>query len=79
MVASTRHECPAPDCEVTVPFEKLACHSHWYAIPRELRDRLAREYSHSFGERSYFEARAACLRALGVSEDDVASLNGGIA
>src|SRR5258707_14580623 len=79
MTPST-HECPAPGCAAKVPFVMLACRPHWSAVPVELQRKLLREYSHSFGERSDFEARAAaCLRALGVPEDGVASLNGGIA
>jgi hypothetical protein len=56
-----------------VPFSRLACKGHWYLIPVDLRNRLLREYSNNFGERSYFEARAACLRALGVPEDEISS------
>jgi hypothetical protein len=72
------HECPAPDCEEQVPFSLLACKGHWFRIPPALRSRLLNEYQNNFGERSYFEARAACLRALGVPEDEISSVNAGV-
>lgn len=77
-MTDTTHECPAPGCTLRVPFARLACLTHWRLIPRDLQQRLLREYSHSFGEESYFQARADCLRALDVPEDEIADLNGGI-
>lgn len=77
-MTDTTHECPEPDCERRVPFERLACKQHWYAIPPLLRGRLLREYAECFGERSYFEARAECLSALGVPDEEIPDLNGGI-
>lgn len=72
------HFCPAPRCGVRVPAHKLACAPHWFRIPKELRDQLLREYHENFGETSYFEARAACLRALGVPEHEIADVNAGV-
>lgn len=72
------HDCPAPGCIRRMPAHLLACPTHWYAIPRELRTRLNREYHENFGERSYFEARALCLQALGVPADEIKAENGGI-
>lgn len=71
--------CPAPGCDVLVTFSLFACRSHWFAIPVALRARLLREYSNNFGEASYYEARAACLRALGVPESEISSMNAGVA
>jgi hypothetical protein len=34
------HECPAPTCTRRVASTQLACRSHWYALPKELRDRV---------------------------------------
>ena len=75
---ATMHECPAPDCYLQVPFAKFACKGHWFRIPAELRQLLLREYANNFGERSYFEARAECLAALGVPDEQIAELNGGV-
>jgi hypothetical protein len=74
----TTHECPAPMCEERVPFVNLTCRAHWSLVPFDLQRWLLREYAENFGETSYFEARAACLRALGIPEDQVAGLNAGI-
>ncbi len=74
----TRHECPAPGCTKRVPFEMFACRQHWFSIPVEIRHELWREYRHQFGEDSYFRARAACLRALGVAEEEIAQENAGV-
>jgi hypothetical protein len=38
------HTCPAPVCNRQVPYERLACRIHWYAIPRHLRDRVWEAY-----------------------------------
>lgn len=72
------HRCPAPACEEPVEFSRLACRGHWFQIPSNLRTRLLQEYGDSFGERSYFEARAECLAALGVPEAEIADLNAGV-
>lgn len=34
------HPCPAPGCPLTVPTSKLACKTHWFMIPRDLRNRV---------------------------------------
>lgn len=57
------HECPAAGCEARVPFEQLACDSHWLSIPAPLRDQLTREWED--GAETYLETRAACLEVLG--------------
>lgn len=72
------HECPAPGCTVEVRSDRLACLTHWRLIPQTAQMTLNREFRQHFGERSYFEARAACLRSLGVPEDEIADLNGGV-
>jgi hypothetical protein len=38
------HVCPSPGCTVKVPYEQLACPTHWYSIPRPLRVELLRAY-----------------------------------
>lgn len=77
--SDSRHDCPAPGCTERVPFERFACRRHWYSIPSALRSRLWREYANAFGEDRYFAARAECLRALGVPEDQIADENAGVA
>ena len=75
----TTHECPAPGCEMRVPFDRLSCRGHWFLISNPTRERLLAEYGEHFGERSYFEARAACLRELGIPEHEIPDLNAGLA
>lgn len=76
---TTTHDCPAPGCDAQVPFEMLACRTHWYQIPSDLRRELWFEYRRHFGEDSYFEARAECLAALGVPDEEIAGANAGVA
>lgn len=78
MADDTRHDCPAPGCDKRVPFHILACKTHWYMIPKPVRDKLWREYDENFGETSYFKARAECLSVLGVEDADIPALNGGV-
>lgn len=77
MAAST-HECPAPGCDVQVPFHLLACGRHWSKIPRELQRTLLREWRDHPGDDSYFEARAGCLSALGIPDEEIAAMNAGV-
>lgn len=78
ITASRARQCPTPNCTRTVLSILPACRDHWHSIPPDLRTRLTREYSNHFGETSYFEARGACLRALGVPEDEIPPINAGI-
>jgi hypothetical protein len=39
-----RHECHWPGCGRQVPPAMWGCRSHWYALPKELRDRIWRTY-----------------------------------
>jgi hypothetical protein len=34
------HQCPGKGCTEQVPTSKLACRSHWFQLPKELRDRI---------------------------------------
>lgn len=77
-MSENTHICPAPGCGARIAFDLFACKNHWYRVSPANRGRLWREYRNNFGERSYFEARANCLRDLGVPEDAIAGLNGGI-
>jgi hypothetical protein len=77
-VSDSRHDCPAPGCPHRVPFERFACKSHWFTIPRDLRNRLWREWDANPGADSYFAVRAECLAALGVPVEEIADTNGGV-
>lgn len=33
-----RHQCPAPGCGRRVPYHQLMCRTHWFAVPKHLRD-----------------------------------------
>jgi hypothetical protein len=78
-LADTTHQCPAPGCEHRCSFERFACREHWHAIGYDRRARLARAWARYPGTDEYFRARAECLRALGVPEDEIAELNAGTA
>lgn len=78
MSIDTTHECPKPGCDVRVPFEILACRSHWFEISRATRDLLSHLWRRAPGTDRYFEARARALLELGVPAGDVADLNGGV-
>jgi hypothetical protein len=72
------HECPAPGCAARVPFERFCCPRHWRQISHLTQMRLHRAYRQDFGSESYFEARAACLREIGISEAEIADANAGV-
>jgi hypothetical protein len=78
MAVDTTHKCPAPSCKLRVPFEQLACRSHWYSIPQATRNVLDFQWRRDPGSEDYFRARAACLKALGIPESEIADLNGGV-
>jgi hypothetical protein len=39
-----RHFCHWPGCKRTVPPSKWGCITHWFTLPKELRDKLWRAY-----------------------------------
>lgn len=43
-VEETQHHCHAPGCEVAVPPKMFMCKRHWFALPREMRDRIWATY-----------------------------------
>jgi hypothetical protein len=53
---NTRHECPSFNCSVQVPRSQLACRSHWFSLPKDLRGRIWDAYT--LGER---EAHSALI------------------
>ena len=38
------HTCHATDCEVSVPPEMWGCRTHWFMVPKPIRDRIWRAY-----------------------------------
>jgi hypothetical protein len=60
------HECPAHGCERLVDNTMLACGSHWYAIPKDLRDAVWRTYRRGLGAGSpeHAEAVLAAVASL---------------
>lgn len=41
---SRNHRCHWPDCNKQVPPAMWGCKSHWFAIPKHLRDRIWKSY-----------------------------------
>lgn len=38
------HSCHWPDCKEEVPPAMWGCRRHWYALPKNLRDKIWRTY-----------------------------------
>ncbi|HZU00876.1 MAG TPA: hypothetical protein VFA10_14510 [Ktedonobacteraceae bacterium] len=38
------HTCHHPQCDIPVPPRLLACRSHWYMLPKALRDQVWQKY-----------------------------------
>lgn len=64
-VSRSTHECPAPGCTERVPTHRLACPTHWYAIPADLRGELWDAYR-NYGPLSakHCDAIEACITFL---------------
>lgn len=77
-MSDTTHECPAPECAVRVPFERLACPRHWFMVSAVDRRELLRLWRDAPGSGEYFAVRALCLADMGVPPSEVAGLNGGV-
>lgn len=39
-----KHHCHWPGCEQQVPPAMWGCKAHWYALPKDLRDKVWRAY-----------------------------------
>lgn len=62
---SSTHACPAPGCENRVPRSQLACRSHWYALPADLRSAVWDAYNHHGpGSDEHGEAIGAAIEWL---------------
>lgn len=40
----SKHHCHWPDCKRVVPPKLWGCKPHWFALPKEIRDRIWRAY-----------------------------------
>jgi hypothetical protein len=44
-VSDRWHVCPGPECEIRLPSHVLACSTHWYRLPAELRSHIRRAWN----------------------------------
>jgi hypothetical protein len=58
-------ECPVEGCTERHKRSLLMCRSHWYQVPKNLRDELWAAYKHSgvLSER-YLDVRESCIEAV---------------
>jgi hypothetical protein len=66
----TGHECPKNGCTKNVPVEMLACSSHWYEVPKPIRQAVWRAWDNGLGAGSpaHRRAVAAAIRAMNGGE-----------
>lgn len=63
------HRCPSPGCTARVPHGRFACRSHWFTIPKNLRDELWAAFrNHGVLSEEYAEAATACEAFLSASQ-----------
>jgi hypothetical protein len=43
-MSGATHKCPAPECDIAVPLERLACRRDWSRLPLEIRAEIWRAY-----------------------------------
>ena len=56
------HTCPASHCTKPVPADKLSCATHWFQLPKDIRDNVWAAYlGHGPGSGEHIEAVAAAL------------------
>lgn len=64
------HKCPAPGCNVDVPFEQFACRAHWYSLPKDLRDALWSSWNrYGSGSVEHADAMDRCITWLNGAAD----------
>ena len=65
------HRCPSPGCTARVPSGRFACRSHWFTIPKPLRDELWQAYrNHGVMSDEYAAAAEACEEFLEADRAD---------
>lgn len=73
MSRESNHTCHALNCEEHVPPRMHMCRTHWYMVPKKLRDALWAAYRPG-QERTmspspeYLRAAAACIESVAVKE-----------
>jgi hypothetical protein len=38
------NKCPHPTCQKPKPFDNYACSSHWFSLPKSIRDAIWKAY-----------------------------------
>lgn len=57
-------ECPVDGCEICHPRNLLMCRSHWYSVPKHLREALWDAFRHhGVISEEYLDARRAAIDA----------------
>lgn len=57
------HLCPAPGCLRLCAAHIFCCRTHWFKVPKPLRDSLWRVWKHGTAQ-EHLEVRAECVQAL---------------
>ena len=61
------HKCPVDACQAQLPHEILMCRTHWFMVPKPLRDRLWvawRKYQRGVDVKVYLAVRQECADAV---------------
>ena len=64
----TAHECPAAGCDRKIGYGLLMCRSHWYMVPKSIRDTVWKAWEH--GEGAGTPGHSAAIRAAIKSVND---------
>jgi hypothetical protein len=61
------HRCPGPDCEAQVPDHMLMCRTHWYQVPRSLRNAVWKAWRDGAGSGTaeHTQAITLAIRSIG--------------
>jgi hypothetical protein len=71
----TGHNCPATGCTLNVSAGKLLCRSHWFTVPKALRDAVWDAWRGGIGAGSPSH-RAACADAIEAVNHRIAERTG---
>ena len=66
------HKCPTNGCNEKVPTKMLFCRTHWFMVPKTLRDAVWNEFRKQPGSDSHQMACQAAIEAV----NDLVSLEG---
>ena len=66
MTGDTTHECPKDGCTRRIPQSQLACRTHWYQVPAELRSAVWHAWANGLGAGTpeHMRAITAAVAAL---------------